>query len=206
MTNTTALPVAAEPADEDQDQDQDQDQREQHAVNDLLAEAGEAGRRAAGWVRELAARQSQTGHRTVLERAADAIEQASGREIRPGGEGELDEELRYDLGANVVTGSVVADGMPELSTGERIALVAICALAAAMPATVLNDCGASCPPSPPRCTPPWLLARPPSSQMVERPPSCVEGPRSPGGPPRTPAMPALVSTANRFAWSGHSFR
>ncbi|MFE2728779.1 hypothetical protein [Kitasatospora sp. NPDC059327] len=72
-------------------------------------------------------------HRTVLERAADAIEQAAGREVVPGGEGQLDEELAYDLSAGVVTGSVVADGLPKLTAGERIAL------AAAMPRTVLND-------------------------------------------------------------------
>ncbi|MFD5083088.1 hypothetical protein ACFWOG_10660 [Kitasatospora sp. NPDC058406] len=133
MTNTTALPVAAEPAAEDEDQDQ------QHAVNDLIAAAGGAGRKAAGWVRELAARQTRPGHRTVLERAADAVEQAAGREIVPGGEGLLDEELAYDPGAGVVTGSVLADGLPELSTGERIALITVCALAAALPRTVLND-------------------------------------------------------------------
>ncbi|WP_328959125.1 hypothetical protein [Kitasatospora purpeofusca] len=75
----------------------------------------------------------------MLDRAADAVEQACGREILPGGDGQLDEELAYDLGAGVVTGSVLAAGLPQLSTGERIALVAVCALAAAMPGTVLND-------------------------------------------------------------------
>ncbi|MFF7459683.1 hypothetical protein [Kitasatospora sp. NPDC008115] len=108
-------------------------------VNGLLAEAGEAGRRAAGWVRELAARQTQEAHRTVLGRAADAVEQACGREIVPGGEGQLDEELAYDLGAGVVTGSPLADGLPELTAGERVALAAVCALAAAMPGAVLGE-------------------------------------------------------------------
>uniref|UniRef100_UPI002F915135 hypothetical protein n=1 Tax=Kitasatospora sp. NBC_01519 TaxID=2903576 RepID=UPI002F915135 len=39
----------------------------------------EAGRAVAGWVRELAARQAEDGHRTVLGRAADAVEQACRR-------------------------------------------------------------------------------------------------------------------------------
>ncbi|MGY0466880.1 hypothetical protein ACW14Y_42475 [Kitasatospora sp. cg17-2] len=137
MTNMTAR------ADEVVLGDEDQEQR--HVVNGLLAEAGEAGRRAAGWVRGLAERQTEEAHRTVLGRAADAVEQACGREVVPGGEGQLDEELAYGLGAGVVTGGVLADGLPELSTGERIALVALCALAAAMPRTVLGDLGRELP-------------------------------------------------------------
>ncbi|MFD4905184.1 hypothetical protein [Kitasatospora purpeofusca] len=132
------FPPAPEPTAENEDQ-------ERRAVNELLAGAGEVGRRAAGWVRELAARQAEAGHRAVLERAADALEQAAGREVVPGGDGQLDEELAYDLGAGVVTGGVLADGLPELSAGERIALVAICALAAAMPSTVLGDLGRELP-------------------------------------------------------------
>lgn len=89
-----------EPAAEDEDQEQRERER-QYAVNVLLAEAGEAGRVAAGWVRELAARQAQERHRTVLERAA-------GREVVPGGDGQLDEELAYDLAAYVVTGSLAS--------------------------------------------------------------------------------------------------
>ncbi|MEV7189942.1 hypothetical protein [Kitasatospora sp. NPDC093102] len=136
MRDVSVLPVATEPPAEDEDQEQ---RERQHAVNEVLAEVGEAGRRAAGWVRGLAARQPQPGHRTVLEQAADAVEQAAGREIVPGGEGQLDEELAYDLAADVITGSVLVDGLPELSTGERIALIAVCALASALPGTVLND-------------------------------------------------------------------
>ncbi|MEK2491049.1 hypothetical protein WN990_15955 [Kitasatospora purpeofusca] len=85
-------------------------------------------------MRELAARPSQAGHRAVPERAADAIEQAAGREILPGGDGQVDEELAYDLWAGAVTGSVLPDALPELPAGERIA---VCAIAAAMPGTVL---------------------------------------------------------------------
>ncbi|WP_405364579.1 hypothetical protein [Kitasatospora sp. NBC_00039] len=143
MRDVIVLPVTAQhPEDDDREQ---MERERQQAVNELVAGAAEAGRRAAGWVRELAGRQSDAGHRVVLERAADAVERASGREVVPGGDGELDEELRYDLGASVVTGSVVADEMPELSTGERIAVVAVCALAAAMPGTLLNDLGRELP-------------------------------------------------------------
>ncbi|MEU8927747.1 hypothetical protein AB0D10_43750 [Kitasatospora sp. NPDC048545] len=125
---------------EDTGDSEDQEQRErQHAVNEVLAEAGEAGRRAAGWVRELAGRQPEDGHRRVLERAADAIEQAAGREVVPGGEGQLAEELAYDLSASIVTGTPYAQAFPELAMGERIALVAVCALAASMPASVLGE-------------------------------------------------------------------
>ncbi|MGW3185484.1 hypothetical protein ACWDD9_40060 [Kitasatospora sp. NPDC001119] len=136
MTNTTVQvdKVAVE------DDGQEQRERERrHAVNEVLAEAGEAGRRAAGWVRGLAERQVEERHRIVLGRAADAIERAAGREVVPGGEGQLDEELAYDLSAGVVTGSPYAEELPELAMGERIALVAVCALAAAMPGTVLGD-------------------------------------------------------------------
>ncbi|MGW3044651.1 hypothetical protein ACWC9T_32460 [Kitasatospora sp. NPDC001159] len=111
MTHLISLPGS-------QADDEDQERRErQHAVNELLAEAGEAGRRAAGWVRELAERQPEAGHRTVLERAADAIERAAGREVVPGGDGQLAEELAYDLAAYVVTGSPYAERLPVGDTG-----------------------------------------------------------------------------------------
>ncbi|MEU4118903.1 hypothetical protein AB0F71_30975 [Kitasatospora sp. NPDC028055] len=136
MTNMTL--VAAESGAEDEDQEQRERER-QHAVNEVLAEAAEAGRQAAGWVRELAERQPEERHRSVLERAADAVERAAGREVVPGGEGQLDDELAYGLSAGIVTGNPYAEALPELSMGERIALVAVCALAAAMPASVLGE-------------------------------------------------------------------
>ncbi|MFJ9447209.1 hypothetical protein ACIRRH_35970 [Kitasatospora sp. NPDC101235] len=135
MTDPITVPRVKDTGDSEE-----QEQRErQHAVNVLLAEAGEVGRVAAGWERELAARQAQERHRRVLERAADAVERAAGREVVPGGDGQLDEELAYDLAADIVTGSPYAHALPELAMGERIALVAVCALAAAMPHTVLGD-------------------------------------------------------------------
>ncbi|MEU5384391.1 hypothetical protein [Kitasatospora cineracea] len=51
----------------------------------------------------------------------------------------LTEELAYDLAADVVTGSCTAAGLPLLSAGERVALVAVCAVAAAMPTAVGGD-------------------------------------------------------------------
>ncbi|GGV00641.1 hypothetical protein ACIG0C_30955 [Kitasatospora aureofaciens] len=113
--------LAAEPLAEDGEQAQRERQR---AVNEVLAEAGEVGRVVAGWVRSLAARQAEGRHCAVLERAADAIERAAGREVVPGGDGQLAEELAYDLAAGVVTGSPYAQALPDLVMGERIALVA----------------------------------------------------------------------------------
>ncbi|MFI6448481.1 hypothetical protein [Kitasatospora sp. NPDC050543] len=121
------------------DEDQEQPDRERQAVNELLADAAQAGRRAAGWVRELAERQPDNAHRVVLYRAAAAVELASGREVVPGGDGQLAEELAYDLAANVVTGSPCAQALPELGAGERVALVAVCTVAAAMPGAVLGE-------------------------------------------------------------------
>ncbi|MGW4805864.1 hypothetical protein [Kitasatospora sp. NPDC004272] len=133
MTNTTF------PASERASDSGDQEQLEQHALNTLVAEAAEAGRRGAGWVRELAGRQVEHGHQLVLARAADAVELACGREAVPGGGGVLTEELAYDLAADVVTGSFTAAGLPVLLPGERVALVAVCAVAAAMPTAVGGD-------------------------------------------------------------------
>ncbi|MER7707711.1 hypothetical protein ABTX81_33035 [Kitasatospora sp. NPDC097605] len=50
----------------------------------MLAEVGETGRRAAGWVRDPTGRQTEEAHRAVLGRAADAVEQVCGREVEPG--------------------------------------------------------------------------------------------------------------------------
>ncbi|WP_344341894.1 hypothetical protein, partial [Kitasatospora putterlickiae] len=109
MTNVTVRVDEVDLEDEDQEQ---REREQRHVVNGLLAEAGEAGRRAAGWVRELTGRQAEEAHRTVLGRAADAVEQACGREVVPGGEGQLDEELAYNLAAGVVTGSPLAAALP----------------------------------------------------------------------------------------------
>ncbi|MFB6888738.1 hypothetical protein ACFCX4_05400 [Kitasatospora sp. NPDC056327] len=98
----------------------------------------ESGRRTAGRVRGLAGRQAEEAHRTVPGRAADAIAQACGREIVPGGEGQLDEEPAYDLGTGTVTGTPLANGLPEPTTGERVAPAAVRAPAAAIPGAVLG--------------------------------------------------------------------
>lgn len=57
----------------------------------------------------------------------------------PGGEGQLAEELRYSLGADVLLGATHTGTLPDLAPGERMPLVAVCALAAAMPSCVLGD-------------------------------------------------------------------
>ncbi|MFI9332657.1 hypothetical protein ACIGZJ_34630 [Kitasatospora sp. NPDC052868] len=104
-----------------------------------LHRAAGAGQAAAAWVRRLAARQGDQGHARALERAADAIERASGPEVIPGGDGHLVEELRHALAADVLLGAARTGTLPELHPGERGVLVAVCALAAAMPGCVLGD-------------------------------------------------------------------
>ncbi|MFE2729288.1 hypothetical protein [Kitasatospora sp. NPDC059327] len=111
----------------------------ERAVREALALAVDAGEAAAAWVRELAARQSDENHALVLGRAADAIVQASAHEVIPGGDGRLVEELRYHLAADVLLGATRTATLPELRAVERLALVAVCALAAAMPGCVLGD-------------------------------------------------------------------
>ncbi|MFJ5928017.1 hypothetical protein ACIQF6_36020 [Kitasatospora sp. NPDC092948] len=81
----------------------------------------------------------------MLKRAADAVEQACGQEVVPDGDGRLSEELAYDLSANIITGNPYTEELPDLLAGERIALVAVCALAAAAPAVVLGDLGREVP-------------------------------------------------------------
>ncbi|MEU9131843.1 hypothetical protein AB0D08_27685 [Kitasatospora sp. NPDC048540] len=58
----------------------------------------------------------------------------------PGGDGQLTEELRYTLAADVVLGASHTTGtLPGLRPGERMPLIAVCALAAAFPSCVLGD-------------------------------------------------------------------
>ncbi|MFE7193959.1 hypothetical protein [Kitasatospora sp. NPDC057541] len=117
-----------------------EDQAQRAAASAALHRAAGAGEAAAGWVRELAGRQGEEDHARLLERAADAIVRASSREIIPGSDGLLTEELRYTLAADVVLGASHTTGtLPELHGGERLALVAVCALAAALPSCVLGD-------------------------------------------------------------------
>ncbi|ARF83196.1 hypothetical protein ACIG0C_30020 [Kitasatospora aureofaciens] len=104
-----------------------------------LHRARDTGEAAAAWVRSLASRQANEPHALVLERAAEAIERASHQEVIPGGDGELTEELRYSLAADVLLGATHTATLPDLAPGERIPLVAVCALAAAMPSCVLGD-------------------------------------------------------------------
>ncbi|MDY0812984.1 hypothetical protein [Kitasatospora purpeofusca] len=113
-----------------------EDQAQRAAEVAALQRVADAGEAAAAWVRELAGRQCEEDHGRALERVAEA----SGREIIPGSDGLLTEELRYTLAANVVLGASHTTGtLPELHDGERLALVAVCALAAALPSCALGD-------------------------------------------------------------------
>ncbi|KOV13303.1 hypothetical protein ADK60_29860 [Streptomyces sp. XY431] len=78
-----------------------------------------------------------------MERVADAVVRVSGREIVPGSDGLLTEELRYTLAADAVLGASHTTGtLPELHDGERMPLAAVCAIAAALPSCVLGDLAA----------------------------------------------------------------
>ncbi|MDH6129926.1 hypothetical protein [Kitasatospora sp. GP82] len=109
------------------------------AVLTALHRARTAGETAAAWVRGLADRQDDDLHAQALRRTADAIEQASHREVVPGGNGHLAEQLRHALAADVLLGDLTAGTASVLAQGERLPLVAVCAIAAAMPGTVLGD-------------------------------------------------------------------
>jgi len=117
-----------------------EDQAQRVAELAALHRAADAGEAAAVWVRELAGRQGEEEHGRLLERVAEAIVQASSREIIPGSDGLLTEELRYTLAADVVLGSSHTTGtLPDLHPGERMPLIAVCSIAAALPSCVLGD-------------------------------------------------------------------
>ncbi|MFI8085875.1 hypothetical protein ACIF6L_34435 [Kitasatospora sp. NPDC086009] len=138
-TSALSAPPPHSPANDD-DVPHDDDQAQRPAELAALHRAADAGEAAAAWVRELAGRQCEEDHARLLERVAEAIVQASSREIIPGSDGLLTEYLRYTLAADVVLGASHTTGtLPELHPGERLALVAVCALAAAFPSCVLGD-------------------------------------------------------------------
>ncbi|MFB8236253.1 hypothetical protein ACFC58_06835 [Kitasatospora purpeofusca] len=104
-----------------------------------LHRARTAGETAAAWVRDLADRQDHELHHHALLRTADAIEQASHREVVPGSDGHLTEQLRHCLSADVLLGNLATGTPPVLAQGERLPLVAVCAIAAALPGTALGN-------------------------------------------------------------------
>ncbi|MFI6449102.1 hypothetical protein [Kitasatospora sp. NPDC050543] len=77
----------------------------------------------------------------MLKTFADTIQQVLGREIIPGGAGEIGEEIRYRLDACVI----LAQDRPELTSIEQLALVAVGAITTTAPSTVLNDIAADLP-------------------------------------------------------------
>ncbi|MCX5215890.1 hypothetical protein OG689_42870 [Kitasatospora sp. NBC_00240] len=115
------------------------------AVREVLAEAGAVGERAAAWVEAVAVRQSDGAHRRVLEMFAGAVRRVLGREIVPGGSGEVSCGLRYRLDAYVVLGAAGTGRVPDLTNAEQLALVAVGAVAATAPSTVLGDIEADLP-------------------------------------------------------------
>ncbi|RAJ31271.1 hypothetical protein K353_06175 [Kitasatospora sp. SolWspMP-SS2h] len=122
------------------------DEREQRA----LTLAREAGQEAAAWVRELAAHQIRPAHSRALLNAAEAIGVATSAAIVPGGDGQaLDDLHRSWLLASSVIGTAydpaahpdqASQSLPELTWPEWVALLAVCAAATAMPASVLGYC------------------------------------------------------------------
>ncbi|MCX5215834.1 hypothetical protein OG689_42555 [Kitasatospora sp. NBC_00240] len=115
------------------------------AVREVLAEAGAVGERAATWVEALAVRQSDGAHRRVLEMFAGAVRRVLGREIVPGGSGEVSCGLRYRLDAYVVLGAAGTGGVPDLTGAEQLALLAVGAVATTAPSTVVGDVEADLP-------------------------------------------------------------
>ncbi|MFJ4680490.1 hypothetical protein [Kitasatospora sp. NPDC088783] len=104
-----------------------------------LHRARTAGEAAETWIRRLAERQASSLHGRALHRTADAVAQATHREVVPGGNGCLTEELRHRLSADALLGDLTVQSRPQFAAGERLALAAVCAIAAAMPGTVLGD-------------------------------------------------------------------
>ncbi|MFI6448535.1 hypothetical protein [Kitasatospora sp. NPDC050543] len=143
MTNLTRLPPpssleTAGAASGDQD-------AVDRALRAALERAAEVGERARAWVRVLATRQSEDANRQLLETFADTVHQVLGREIIPGGDGEIGGEIRYRLDAYVILGSILAQDRPKLTVIEQLALVAVGAITTTAPSTVLNDIAADLP-------------------------------------------------------------
>ncbi|MFI9789010.1 hypothetical protein ACIHEI_36675 [Kitasatospora sp. NPDC051984] len=110
-----------------------------------LRQVREAGQEAARWMRTLAERQPEHAHAQALLNAAEAVEEATGAAVVPGGDGEaLDSLHRSWLLASMVIGPAYHDDdrrtLPELTAAERLAVVAVCALAASMPGSVVGYC------------------------------------------------------------------
>ncbi|MGW6916280.1 hypothetical protein ACWGB8_21025 [Kitasatospora sp. NPDC054939] len=134
----SALPLHSDTHETEALDGEDQVQRAAElAALHRVAGAGEA---AAAWVRELVSRQGEEEHGRLLERVAEAIVRASSREIIPGSDGLLAEELRYTLAEDVVLGASHTTGtLPKLHPGERMPLITVCSIAAAFPSCVLGD-------------------------------------------------------------------
>ncbi|MEV4561481.1 hypothetical protein AB0K51_31480 [Kitasatospora sp. NPDC049285] len=108
-----------------------------------LRRARKAGTAAAGWVHALADRQTDASHAGALRRAAEAIEEASSTAIVPGGDGDAQGQVRYRLAPSALVSphpheTRDEETLPDLTAAERLALIAVCALSADMPTTVIG--------------------------------------------------------------------
>ena len=141
MTTSPSLPLSLRTVSQPTGHHHDQDELEvvTDQVREAIAGAAAVGERAAAWAEALAGRQDDTGHQRVLEMFAAAVRHVLGREILPAGDGEITGELRYALDAYVVLGATSPETAPDLTTAEQLALVAVGAVAATAPSTVLND-------------------------------------------------------------------
>ncbi|MFI9366761.1 hypothetical protein ACIG5E_37815 [Kitasatospora sp. NPDC053057] len=129
---TLSQPPARRPDDEADDDWEEQRQRA------ALVQAAAAGEKAASWVRRLALRQREQCQRRALDAFADTVQRVMA-EIDTVGDGEVSTEIRHRLDAYVLIGDAGAKALPELSTSERLALLAVGSIACTAPGTVLGD-------------------------------------------------------------------
>ncbi|MGW4652318.1 hypothetical protein [Kitasatospora sp. NPDC004289] len=101
-----------------------------------LEQAAVAGELAAGWIRSLGGRWPDA--RRELAALADTVAEVMGG-IDPAGEGEVDVEAHYELTVGVRHMVVLPAARQHLTAAERVALVAVGAVAADAPITVLGD-------------------------------------------------------------------
>jgi hypothetical protein len=106
---------------------------------DALARAAATGTRSADWIHSLAQRQPDPCNQQALHRYADAVEQVLTREIVPGGDGDLAEQLRHTLDALVLRGSTLTTRRPDLTAAERVALLAVGFAALTAPLAAVGD-------------------------------------------------------------------
>lgn len=101
-----------------------------------LEQAAVTGERAAEWIRGLAGRWPDASRE--LTGLADTLAEVMTR-IDPAGEGEIGAEAHYDLTARLRHTVALPAAREHLTAAERVTLVAVGAIAADAPVTVLGD-------------------------------------------------------------------